>query len=383
MTTEFAIIPAGQESAMQVSEEARRAAQQAAAALEGVKRAYVYLCNADAKVVTERKEAEPGDFVVIGARDKSVNLGKTPMFIVLSQHVRHAHYVKENNKNKLVWDVAKDALTPEQAAIVKNDWKSAKPYDSYMLLHVSDKGLDPYRLGPVSFKSSAHTCDASQTWLQSLASMAKVGVAPFSSIWELKGVLEDTGYGAMKYTFQIRYVGFIGPNDPAYKKLADSWQAEAGAKASAKATTFTGGVNEDDVIVDDDHYAEMADAAKPAVREAEVVRTANYPESKGAYDDDYATSLPKSDLPKIPQAALDAGMDYSAQLWCGEDGQGQSLRKAVEDMNFFEAGNAYDKAKKFVDDPKYGGGARGAVALLQNYAGMMGWNPDKFDLPPF
>jgi hypothetical protein len=371
----LAIIPAGQESQIQVSEEAREAARQAAAALEGVKVAYVYLCNADAKVVTDRKEAQAGDFVVIGARDRSVNLGKTPMFIVLSQHVRHAHYVKENNRNKLVWDVARDALTAEQAAIVKNDWKSAKPYDSYMLLHVSNEGLDPHRLGPVSFKSSAHTCDASQTWLQSLSGKAKVGVAPFSSIWELKGVLEDTGYGAQKYTFQIRYVGCVGPNDPAYKKLAESWQAEAGAKARAKATTFTGGVSEDDVVVEDDHYGAMADEQRGKVT---LEKT---PPADAS--DDYATELPPAEMPKLPQEALDAGIDYSTPMFCGRDGQQQPIKKAIEHMNFFEAANAYDEANRYINDPKYTKRASGAVAMLQAYANASGWDVEKFGLPPF
>lgn len=244
------IVPADESGDLQISDEMKKDAAASVANMDVRERPYLYLCNPDAKVVVERKEAAAGDFVILGAGDKAINLGEKPMFIVLSQHKRFSYYEGRGQDRKLVWDVHSEALNDQQAAQADLKWsdpRSAKPYDAYMLLHLTGEAIDPHKVGPISFKSSAHTAKCSREWISAIVAQASRGVPAFAAVWQLEGYLADTGHGSSRFRFKHTAAGGIPDSHEAYPLLKESWQhaqlllnqAKSASPASTTATNVS------------------------------------------------------------------------------------------------------------------------------------------------
>ena len=359
------ITPTSKDGQIQVTDQMRADAAASVANIEAGGGPYLYgPANADAKVVIERQEAEAGDFVVLGLGDKAVNLGKTPMFIVLSQHRRHSYSEGAGKDRKLIWDAARTELTNAQAEQVDLDWsnpRSARPYDSYMLLHVSKDGIDPNKIGPFRFKSSAHTATASKEWLSSIVGNAARGVPMFSCVWQLVGHMKDTGHGSSKYSFKATNVGNVSDEHPAYPKLKASWQHAQQMLGQSKSSGYAGGGD------DEPDYGAMADEAI-AEAQSKAVEPDDYVVADGGYgDEDYQTSLE----PDVPKAAKEAGMDWDTPIRCGKDDDGILLKKPCCEMSAEEAKVAWKMAEPYVAENKE---AALVHELLGDWADHKGWD---------
>lgn len=233
------------ESKLAITPEMRADAAAAAGSLEGGGGGpYLYLLQADATAVTERNEGRGGDWLVSGVGETPINIGSKPLMIVLSQHVRFRHETKDHEGNmKLVWDVARDAMNEAQAAQADLEWKdpkAAKPYNAYMLLHVSDDGvIDPHKIGPFRYRATALGAKDSKKWVDDLGNAAAKGLPPFACVWELGSVLTDTGYKSKKLAMTHKLKATLPSSHPDYAKLRESWQAAQVAKKQQKATPHT------------------------------------------------------------------------------------------------------------------------------------------------
>lgn len=236
------IVPVGNDGELAVTDEMRQDAAASVANME-VTQPYLYLANADAKVVVEREEARAGDFVILGAGESAINLGKEAMFICISHHVRFNYYEGKGSDRKFVWDCAREAMNDEQARQADLDWsdpRSARPYDSYTLIHVAGSEIDPHGVGPIRWKSSANSAAESKKFKQAIVNTANKGVPAFSAVWLFKGRLKDTGHGGKKYTWDAHLAGAIPAGSEAYTKLKETWQHEQIALNKAKMQTHTG-----------------------------------------------------------------------------------------------------------------------------------------------
>ena len=347
------ITPTSKDGQIQVTDQMRADAAASVANIEAGGGPYLYgPANADAKVVIERQEAEAGDFVVLGLGDKAVNLGKTPMFIVLSQHKRFAYWQGSDSDKNLVWDAAQTALTDAQAAQADLDWsdpRSARPYDSYMLLHVGKDGMDPKQIGPFRFKSSANTASDSKKWLSSIVGNASRGVPMFACVWQLEGYLKDTGHRSSKYSFKATNVGNVGESHPAYKKLKASWQHAQQMLGQSKSSGYAGG-GDDEAIAD---------------AQAKAVDPDDYVVDNGYGDEGYQTSLE----PDVPRAAKEAGMDWDTPIRCGKDDDGILLKKPCCEMSAGEAKVAWKMAEPYVAENKEAALVHELLTVWTNHKG--------------
>lgn len=365
------IVPVAEGGQIQVTDEMRRDAAATAAGMEGGGQVYLYLCQSTSKVVKKRKEAQDADYIINGFGEKAVVLGKTCNVIVLSQCVRMCYEVKDEStgESRVVWDVPRDSMTDEQAAQADLPWedpRAAKPYNAFMLLHVGQEGLDPHNIGPFSFHGKGLSAKPAKKWVTDILNAAARGVPAFSIVWQLGSVevggKKDTMWNAMTH----KQVGTIPGSHPLYAKLKTSWQHAQALIGKASPRAGGGEPNYGEIV--DDHHASADDIV---VEDGPADHTAN----------DYATSLPVEEtaLPKsIPYEAANAGMDFTSALSCAP-----GVRKPVEIMTEVEAIAAYRLAKPHCQDEKHGKRARGACALLQEYANANKFDPDAFDLPPF
>lgn len=367
MTTDFAIVPAGQESAMQVSKEARDVALAAASSIETTAGGpYMYLVQADSTAV-DRGEGTGGDWLVAGlGDDKVVNLGKNPMVIVVGHQIRYVQTRKdETGQKRVVFNLPWEEMNADQQRATEIDWKqpdAAKPVDSFMLLHVTDKGIDPHGIKAFNYQPKPGSAKDGGKWAAGLKAVAKrpVPIAPFAAIWRLgsiKAEYEVEGRKVKKLAMTHEYHGAIDSRTPAWKGLHESWKSSGQAFASMNAS-------------ESDQYEKMADQEAERIVDVAPVEDgpADYTASRDSgYGDEYATSLPE---PDVPNAAKAMNMDWDTAIRCGKNEQGMWLKKPCCEMGSLEAKVAWDMAAPHTATSKE---AAAVHELLTVWANHKGW----------
>lgn len=269
------IVPSNQQQA--ITPQMRADAQAAQASIEASGGGpYLYLAQPSAKVVVERQTCRGGEYVIIDG-DRDINVGSKCMVIVVSQHVRFKHTVKEIKNGKettrTVWDAAREAMTEAQAAQADMDWsdpRSAKPYNSFFLVHTTADAVDPYSVKIVRYKTDGLAAKPGKKWVDAIANQQVRGVPMFAQVWELGSELVDTGHNSKMFIPTFKYVGGLDSNHPAYATLKESHQHAEAMKKVAKGRVVTGGtggdVSDDDMVVADKELDRMA--AEEADRQA-------------------------------------------------------------------------------------------------------------------
>jgi hypothetical protein len=372
----FAITPVAEGQGMTVTEEMRKDAKLAGASIEaGGRLPGLYLMQSSGDLVKEGKAADK-EWVISSGDDDPVNVGPNPLFIVLTAQTRYRYSVEDEkeDKQRIIWDAAKGALTAKQDADVMA--KRAKRYTAFILVHVGTEGIDPHKLGPISYAAKGMSCLAGIKWSDAVANVTFQGIPQFTVCWRLGSKLEKavtgkgswnvlTHEGPMKMTLDAK----------TYAGLKNLWLLADGKRKHDEGVVHTGAAS-----VDDDALAAQADAEAEIIKDAIVVEddptlNADYVPGNSGYDD-YATSLPTTTrLPAtIPQEAVVQKIDFSTPIACGHDDGGQVIKAAAEDMSAGQCQAAYDIAVKYPDNAR----ARAVCVLMDALAGANGWLLTKF-----
>jgi hypothetical protein len=370
-----------------MNDAARVAAEQAAS---GIKRnklgAYMYLLQHDSTAVTERREGAGGDWLVAGLDDERViNLGDSPMLIVVGHQVRFVQTRQDPNthRNVVVFNLPWETMNATQQQATELPWdnpNSARPVDSFTLVHVTDSGIDPHKIGKFNFQPKPGSAKAAGKWVSDLGAtirMKPVGVAPFAAIWGIGSVATiNAKYNSRKLALTHKYLGALAANTGEWHAMQTLWNesvaehsAEASRRSAAPAIAHDG--------PSDEELGERAD------READEYKRSNDP-------NDYATSLPpedeetkpvtgrvvdalqevnsKLDEPALTKAQKDAGLSFDTRTYIR---YAKTERKAIRLMTRDEHRVALAVANH---EPVTNRGASLVAQLLEAWAKHMGWD---------
>lgn len=274
------LVPADNNT-MAVSEQMKKDAQATAGATEpgAPQLPFLYLAQPDAKVVVERRACAGGDFVVLKGEDDTP-IGPSAKFIVMGHHVRFKYQVERiDGKKKMldtVWDAARDFMTPAQAEQADlRDWnnpRKAKPYSSFLLVHVGDGKIDPHGLGFIRFRTDGMAAKAGRALSDAVENKRIRGVPIFAQVWEFSAKLEENSHGGSKFVPHTKYAATVDSGRDEYAKLREIWEQSKAFHERLRA----------DVYGQDAELAAAADAAK----------VADVPKASGKSPyEEYATSV--------------------------------------------------------------------------------------------
>jgi hypothetical protein len=286
------LVPVNNDGQIQISDRMRRDAVAAMGSVDaggGLPR--LYLCQATGTIVRSGAAADK-DFVV-SAGDDVVNLGREPMFIVLTAQTRYRHSVHDDaeDKEQVLWDAAKGCLSAAQDADVAA--KRAKRYTLFTLLHVNENGINPSGIGPIMYAAKGMSTLAGMKLADAVAGMIYKNVPPFLLAWRFGSKPEESVKGRGSWNVLTHEAPMLlKPDDPTYTKLKESWEFADARRRHDEHAPAAAPVSDDGPT-----HAELADreaATQPSPRRVQEHEygSATDPQADRSGTTGYATELP-------------------------------------------------------------------------------------------